>query len=69
MDDVTGRTLREALEGWDVSAVDAQYKKTWALFRDHPDADVRCAIANLRNANMILNKIKQFLVQADNQLW
>lgn len=48
------KNLCGAPEGWDVDAVDRQYEKLRELVGDHADADIRCAVANLRNANRIL---------------
>lgn len=52
----TARLARviEALEGWDLVAVEKQYEKLWALVGDHADPDIRCGASNLRNANRMI---------------
>jgi hypothetical protein len=45
---------REDVLGWLPDEVEAQYEKLYALVGGHSDADIRCALANLRNANRIL---------------
>jgi hypothetical protein len=65
---VEGQSIREQMNAladaldaqqdggtWDFAAVERQYEALRALgLNDHPDADVRCAVANLRNANRLL---------------
>lgn len=52
--------VRDAVEGWWVEDdVDAQAEALHALCGDHADPAIRCAVANLRNANRILRTVRQ----------
>lgn len=50
------REAEEALRGWDFDAVKTQADKLFACFGDSNDPDIRCAIANLSNANRKLKE-------------
>lgn len=44
----------KAIDGWLYDEVDAQYDALYALCGEQPNGIIRCAVANLRNANRLL---------------